>query len=506
MISPFNRRDFLKVGGLLPLGLAAPRWTELLGPSGSGPNVIVVVFDALSALNLPLFGYGRDTAPNLSRLAGRAIVYHNHYAPANYTTPGTASLLTGTLPWTHRAIQHDDRTADRFASRNLFAAFPDYHRVAYTHNSWAYTLLRQFRREIEELVPPQKLFLLPYDDLGGDVFVNDQDISSVSWARALNIGAGYAYSLFASPVLKSLQDTKLAGVRALFPRGLPGESTEYQEGFLLEHAVDWALHACSLSPQPFLAYFHFLPPHDPYNPPQQFANSFDDDHFKPPGKPSDVFAFSVITDLDRKRRWYDQFILYADSEFGRFYAALEAAGVLDNTWLIVTSDHGEMFERNLWGHDNYTLYQPLVRVPLLIFEPGREAGMDVHDLTSAVDLVPTLAHVTGHPLPDWTDGVVLPPYARTPADPERGVYALQARNNPQYAPLRQASTMLIKGRYKLLYFFGYQDPKVDELVKLYDIEADPQELVDLSGTRIDIAAELLAQLQSQLARADQPYL
>jgi arylsulfatase A-like enzyme len=503
---PFNRRDFLKVSGLLPLGIAAPRLTGLLGPSGSGPNVLVVVFDALSALNLPLFGYGRDTTPNLSRLASRAIVYHNHFATANYTTPGTASLLTGTLPWTHRAIQHDDRTADRFARRNLFGAFPDYHRMAYTHNSWAYTLLRQFRREIEELVAPQKLFLLPNDDFGGDVFVNDQDISSVSWARALNIGDGHAYSLFVSRVLNMLNDRNLASLQALFPRGLPGESTEYQEGFLLEQAVDWAANVCRMSPQPFLAYFHFLPPHDPYNPPQQFADSFHDDHFKTPDKPSDVFAASVITDLDRKRRWYDQFVLYVDSEFGRFYAALEASGVLDHTWLIVTSDHGEMFERNLWGHDNYTLYQPLVRIPLLIFEPGREDRMDVHDLTSAVDLVPTLAHVTGHPVPDWTEGAILPPYAGTPPDPERSVYATQARHNPQYAPLTQASTMLVKDRYKLLYFFGYKDPKVVQLVKLYDIEADPEELVDLSATQPDVAAGLLAQLKSQLARADQPYL
>lgn len=506
MSFPFSRRDFLKVGGLAPLGIASPRWMRLLGPAGSGQNVAIVVFDALSALNLPLFGYARDTAPNLSRLARRAIIYHNHFAAANYTTPGTASLLTGTLPWTHRALQHNDRAARQFAGRNLFGAFPDYHRMAYTHNSWAYTLLRQFGREINELVPSQQLFLVPYDDLGGNVFANDQDLSSVGWARDMKIGNGYAYSLFLSHLLKFLEEQKVAGLVPMFPRGLPGASTGSEESFLLEQAVDWAADRCRTSPQPFLAYFHFLPPHDPYNTPLEFCNVFSADHYKPPEKPSDLFATSVVPDLERMRRWYDEFILYVDFEFGRFYGALEDAGLLDHTWLIVTSDHGEMFERNLYGHDNATLYQPLVRVPLLIFEPGREVGLDIHDLTSAVDLVPTLAHVTGHPIPDWTEGVVLPPYNVAPADPERSIYALQARDNAQFAPLTRASAMLVKGRYKLQYYFGYRELGFDELVKLYDIEADPEELTDLSSLQPDIASELLAQLKPQIARADQPYL
>ncbi len=501
-----NRRDFLKLGGLLPFGMASPRFTSLLGPPGSGPNVIVLIFDALSALNLPLFGYGRDTAPSLTRLADRAIVYHNHFAPANFTTPGTASLLTGTLPWTHRAIQHDDRTLGRFADRKLFAVFNDYHRLAYTHNSWSYTLLRQFRRHIEELAPPEKLFVIPYDDFGGELFVNDQDISSVGWARAMKTSAGYSYSLLLSRLVGYFEDRQIARLEPAFPRGLPGESTEYRDAFLLEDAVDGAVSMCRASPQPFLAFFHFLPPHDPYNTSRQFVDWFEDDRFKVPDKPSDVFALSVEPDLQRKRRWYDEFILYVDQQFARLYAALEQSGLLQNTWLVLTSDHGEMFERNLWGHDNYTLYQPLVRVPLLIFEPGRQVRLDVHDLTSAVDVLPTLAQLTGHPVPDWTEGKLLPPFAPGPADPARAIYALQARNNPQYAPLTQASTMLVSGRYKLLYFLGYRNPRVDQLVRLYDIVSDPEELVDLSATRIDLVDGMLAQLKTELARADQPYL
>ena len=100
MKSAINRRDFLKLAGLLPLSAAAPGFAKLITrpQQAKGQNVIVVVFDAFSAYNISLYGYQRDTTPNLARLARRAIVYHNHLAGSNFTTSGTASLLTGTLP------------------------------------------------------------------------------------------------------------------------------------------------------------------------------------------------------------------------------------------------------------------------------------------------------------------------------------------------------------------------------------------------------------------------
>ncbi len=101
----------------------------------------------------------------MKRLAKRAIVYHNHYAGSNFTTSGTASLLTGALPWTHRAIRTNGRVAQSFIRRTIFDAFQDYYRIAYTHNDWAFTLLDQFRNEIDELVARQKLMLQSYDSL-----------------------------------------------------------------------------------------------------------------------------------------------------------------------------------------------------------------------------------------------------------------------------------------------------------------------------------------------------
>jgi glucan phosphoethanolaminetransferase (alkaline phosphatase superfamily) len=127
MKSNITRRDFLKLTGMLPLSLAAPRFLNSLEPfhqaQDKPPNVIVVVLDAFSALDISLYGYQRETTPNLARLAERAVVYHNHYAGGNFTTPGTASLLSGMLPWKHRQFVHYGEGSEAFIKNNIFQRF-----------------------------------------------------------------------------------------------------------------------------------------------------------------------------------------------------------------------------------------------------------------------------------------------------------------------------------------------------------------------------------------------
>jgi arylsulfatase A-like enzyme len=143
----------------------------------------------------------------------------------------------------------------------------------------------------------------------------------------------------------------------------------------------------------------------------------------------------------------------------------------------------------------------------MIFEPGRKTRLDVHASTSAIDVLPTLLHVTGHPDVDWTEGVVLPPYARVPSGNDRNIYALDAKKNNQYAPLRTATTTLRKGQYKLTYFFGYEELGVErERVELYDIENDPEEIRDIYNTKRETAAEMLNDIKTKLAEVNEPYL
>jgi choline-sulfatase len=505
MKNKFNRRDFLKLAATLPLTLNTPRLLKpfLTASLDEKPkNVIVVVFDAFSAKNVPFYGYERNTTPNMMRLSKRAIVYHNHYAGSNFTTPGTASLLTGTLPWTHRAFKFGGGILDPLVLHNIFHAFEDYYSIAYTHNSWANKILLQFQNDLDELIPRAQLFLSSYDAGINKLFGRDQDIASVGWARSMNAkDYGYAYSLFLSRFYESLTEYQIKNLEASFPLGFPTSSSD--SGFIVEQAVDYISRRLISIPQPFIGYFHFLPPHKPYRPSKQFLNAFVRDGYTPPEKPMDDFlSKSAHENLQVERRFYDEFILYCDDEFERFYNALETSGILDNTWLVLTSDHGEMNERGVSGHGTHSLYEPLVRVPLMIFEPGREVGMDVYDNTSAVDLLPTLAHLTGHKIPEWTEGVVLPPFAKAPS---RNIYAVRATENAQYAPLTVASVAHIKENYKLHYYFGYDKLQGVEMVKLFDVKSDPEEMTDLSKSKKSTADELLNQLKTKLAEVNKPY-
>jgi len=140
----------------------------------------------------------------------------------------------------------------------------------------------------------------------------------------------------------------------------------------------------------------------------------------------------------RRSQEYDEFILYVDREFGKLMDKMESSGLLENSWGVLTSDHGELFERGILGHITEVLYKPLIRVPLLIFEPGRKTRTDVYTKTSAVDILPTLLHVTGKQMPDWTEGVVLPPFSSDIPDPKRDIYVMEARRTGKNSQSQKA--------------------------------------------------------------------
>lgn len=449
--------------------------------------MIVVVFDAFSAYNISLYGYDRETTPNIARLAERATIYHNHYAGSNFTTFGTASLLTGTLPWTHRALQPNGTVSDDYVDSNIFAVFKDYYRIAYSHNEWVNTLFDQFKEYIDEWIPREQLTLFSSDRLLQKLFPNDRDIASIGWVRNVKIQQeGYAYSLFLSRLISSLEEKYTAGYKLQFPRGLP--TAQADGGFLLEHAVDWIVDRINSVPGPVFGYFHFLPPHDPYRTHQEFFGQFRNDGYKPIEKPLDVFAKDENENADVLRQYYDEFILYVDREFGRMFDLLENTGQMENTILVLTSDHGEMFERGIAGHVTDSLYEPLLRIPLLIFEPGVTSRKDVYESTSAVDLLPTL-----------------PPYEQNTSI-DRNIYAVRSYNFESANPLLQASIAVIKGHYKLHYYFGYSEISGNDLVSLYDIKDDPEEMNDISQSQQEIASKMLSELKTKIKEVNKPYI
>lgn len=510
MKKDITRRDFLKLAGLLPISFAAPRFINSLNTNfqtqDKPPNVIVVVLDAFSALDISLYGYQRETTPNLARLAEKAVVYHNHYSGGNFTTPGTASLLSGMLPWKHRQFVHYGEESEVFVKNNIFRAFENYYRLSYSHNPLANNLLGKLNwgGNLDNYISSKLLFLTT-DGIITDLFKNDEDIASVSWVRtAKRKEEGFAYSLFLSRFYEPYQEYKIERLKPYYPRGVP--SVKSDNYFLLEQAVDWLSGELGNVPRPFLSYFHFMPPHAPYKTHIDYYDLFRNDGLQHIPKPIDQFARlddPQYEDIWQARRSYDEFILYADREIGRFLENLENSGLLENTWVILTSDHGEMFERGVQGHFTPLLYQPVIRIPLMIFEPGRTTRSDIYTKTSAVDVLPTLLHVTGQSPADWTEGTVLPPFGPE-LDADRNIYVLQAKSNKQYAPITVATTTLVKGNYKLQYFFGYDDLD-GERIELYDLKNDPEELNDLSSSKPETRAELLNEVRQKLAEVNEPY-
>ena len=504
-----SRRDFLKLSGTLSAGLMGLPYLKFF-PSdqidGSGKkNVLVIVFDAFSARNISTYGYKRETTPNISRFAERAIVYHNHHAAGNFTTPGTSSLLTGVLPWRHRAFYLGSPVIDSLVNKSVFHAFNDYHRIAYSHNPAAVILLDQLSSGLDNLIPLEK-FLLNSDETIRKLFSGDKDIALTAWARTMKKDEQHTYSLFMSSLFEKYKKEKFSPFLEQFPRGMP--SVYDDNYFTLEMVIDWLGSQTSELPHPFFGYFHFIPPHDPYGTRADFVDAFLDDGFLSTGKDDDKNFYSGPPQdkMPEWRRRYDEYILYVDSEFGRLFDQLEKTGVLDDTWVVLTSDHGEHLERGIAGHLTQVLYEPVIHIPLMIFEPGRSTRTDIYAPTSAVDLYPTLLHMTGGSVPDGLDGLVLPPFSNEILTSERNIYAMKSMETGPNDPLTHVTVTQTKGDHKLMYFTGYKELKGRERVELYNLAEDPEELKNLFSENSDLGKTLLNELKTKLNEMNKPYL
>lgn len=480
----FNRRDFLKLLSLIPPAYHMPK--NIAAPeTASQQNIIILVFDAWSANNISLYGYPRKTMPFLEKLADKAIVYHNHYAASGWTFPATTGLLTGVHSWTNRALNQTRPYPETFAKNNIFKLFENRYRIGYTQNQIADRILRAMSPLLQTYLPHQDLYLLGKDKWMARLFQDDFYVASTAWVRTIKkFYDGYANSLFLSRLYglhnRQLQ-AQIEHISSQYPLGLP--VIEVDNHFDLEKPLNWINKQTQSLPQPYIGYFHMLPPHDPYSPRIDVYDTFLDDGYIPIKKPEHLFSSQHKYDeLVVHRKNYDEYILLVDTEINRFYHMLEENNVLDNTWLIITADHGEMLERGILGHLTPAFHNPHVHIPLLIFPPGQQERIDIHTPTSAIDVLPTLLHLTGNPIPDWLEGQLLPPYLSNP-DPQRNIFSMDAFYSPQNGPFTDATMMLRKGNYKLTYFFGthkkYEDLNGNEKFELYNLQNDPEELDNL---------------------------
>jgi len=501
-----TRREFLKLISLVPVGIYARPIARLSNAvNSSAANLIVIVFDAWSQRHVSLYGYRRPTMPNLEMFAGKSIVYHNHYSTGNFTVPGSSTIMTGLHPWSHRAFQLGGGIAAKHIEHTIFSALSATHStLAFAQNKYADQVLQQTNRSLDRHIDYWAFNVEKTNVYGVPFLKKDERVSFASIEDNLVQKAeGFDSSLFVGPLARlytlynRMENTREYGSE--YPRGLP-DATEL---FLLPDVVDGAINLLKGIQQPTLAYIHFYPPHEPYHPTRQFFNKFADG-WSAPGKPIHDLSDKKFSQdkLDHEGEYYDEYLASWDQEVARLFQYLSDSGLTQNSYIFVTADHGELFERGELGHWTPLLYDSVVHVPLIVSSPGQATRKDVQALTSSVDLLPTLAQLSGNPIPDWAEGKLLPELGGE-VDRGRGVFSMDAKTNSSFGPLRNYSMSLTRDQHRIV---QYRYPKDKyEKFEFYELEADPEEMNDLYPSSPSLALQMKDELSQKVLEVNQPF-
>jgi arylsulfatase A-like enzyme len=512
-MSHLTRRDVLKLMGALTANGALAGIHPLLESSADGdiqkPNIIILLLDAFSARNMSLYGYERQTTPNFERFASRSTVYHSHYSGGNFTTPGTATLLTGLYPWSHRAITLDAPVERTKAEVNMFNLVGNgFERLGYAQNVFADLLLSQFRSGINEHLPFNAFCdqmmenyisrFFPSDPIAArfsfDDFLIDTDTARNPVPGAAYLGYLEQFHIQSRNHFRAPSDE--------YPYGKPSNGILVWDNRKVYSGVFQKIKDLDKTDRSYFAYFHLLAPHAEYGPRKEFVGIFPDIKipFKPRHKLANHYRQSQLNGFRKK---YDEYIADVDAEFGKLLDGLESLGVLDNSYFIVTSDHGELFERGESGHNSSLLYDPIIHVPLMISEPGQVARRDFYTRTSSTDVLPTLLELLEKKIPETLEGKLLPGFGGS-EEPSRSIFSMEAKTNSAFAPLKRATVAMQKENYKIIYYGDY--PRYSNVFELYDVYEDPEELDNLFADGGTTALHLKEELLDTLSMKNRPFV
>jgi hypothetical protein len=414
-------------------------------------------------------------------------------------------MLTGLYPWTHRGINMNGLVNPRYASHNIFALMPDeYYCAAFSQNVIADALLSQFQGGLDRHIPFPSFYLESNRPLLAQYFPNDPVAAYYGLDDYLfSGGVSRKGSVSSVPIfgfLNGLAHAKQDFYRPLtdYPHGLPYNSSYNYENSIVFNGLLGEISDLMSLGSPFLAYFHMYSPHEPYTPHKDFVDIFPEIEF-PFKKETRFSTLDIPHDvIVSRRKIYDEYVASVDFELEKFVNALEKSGVLDNTYLIITADHGELFERGEHGHVTRLLYDGVVHIPLIILEPGRKSRQDVFRATSNVDLLPSLMKISGGEIPASVEGRLLPGLGG--GEEVGSLFAIEAKECSAFGDLREGVTLsLIKGDHKLIYYTGY--PKRPDVFELYNLRDDIEEMKDLysedTATASILREELLDNFESR---------
>ena len=396
------------------------------------PNLLVLLVDTLRADVVGLYGGDRGTTPTLDALGARGTVFGTAVSQSPWTLPSVATLMTGLPPRQHGAVGENDDLPRR------------------GHARWGHL-----------------------------------DDAVVTWAELAAHAGISTFAVSANPLVSA--GTNLAQGFETFvelPWDAPGRNWASAED----------VNAAFLAWLPrrrgyrFVAYLHYMEPHDPYTPPSASPPPAGIRPAIAAGWVRDVAdrgdALSALEVAHLKHRYTGEVAAW-DRNLATLLDTLSRAGVLDETVVVVTADHGEEFlEHGGLTHGTH-LYEESIRVPLVVAGPSIPAGRR-DGLVQGIDVAPTLARALGTDFPGELPGRDL----FGAHEPERPAFLETKRGRAQDGT-RVELVAVRTARWKLI-----QTPDLLQ-AELYDLVRDPTETTDRSA--VDGAAIVTA-LRADLAR------
>jgi arylsulfatase A-like enzyme len=414
-----------------------------LPPASSGsPNVLVIVIDTLRADHLSLFGYPRPTSPNIDQLAQQGVLFDAAISPSSWTLPSHASMLTGRYTYEHGADNVKPMSAVSDHLQTLNTRYPMLGEALEKHG------YRTAGFSGNRVYFSRQVGL-------GRGFTHFEDYTAADMFPRTVLGRKIAALILQHDAVRNF--LVRAGFRGLEHVQLGDDFIRKRGDEINKAALQWIDRDRT---RPFFAFLNYFDVHSPYGPGQSIGQKFSHGHG---------------TDVDD----YDDVVADADGYVGDLLHELDRRGLSGNTFVILTSDHGELLhEHGISGHRN-ALYFPLIHVPFIVRKPGSiPAGVRVDtpvtisalpatvmDLLGCGDQTlfpgPSLVDLWRHPgaRPDW-------PYPLS----ELAQFPEELPNFPSRSGSMKS---MVNAEWHYIYHskFGAQ---------LYDLTKDPQEANDLA--------------------------
>jgi arylsulfatase A-like enzyme len=424
---------------------------KITQPGKLPPHILFIVVDTLRSDHLNAYGYSRDTSPVISRLAREGVRFAEFRANSNETSQTVASLLTGRYPSGHGLLRLGEPLPEGspllpeiLQKRGYNTAFLTTHwfidgrhnferGADYTHSAWEAPRLRQ--------AGVQQLFV---------------------WLKLT------AVSSRTSDWLKWLDTKKNDYLVPLL--GLPSMESADRFADKVLGFMDYATGRGDYNPDQnrFFLFLFFHDLHWPRCLPKPYHRMYDPEYNGPEicRKEGALDVREAKNEVAR----YNGALRFVDGQVGRLLEKMKSVGWLDQSLVVITSDHGEKFGAGgEFGHGG-TMWENLVRIPLILWQPSRwKNGQSVGGVAEQVDLMPTLLDLLRIPHPAGIQGRSLLT--------ERGSFPAATNRSTAFGEAEMETGghhYLLRDGWKLLLGLGRPN-------RLFNLKTDPGEKKNLYG-------------------------